>query len=266
VKGEPLAIVIEDAAYAIGGAHLLQPTSLRFAEGRMNIILGPNGAGKSTLMRLAAGGLRPTQGRILYGDRDIRSFGAKALALRRAFLSQHVEIDFAVAVEEVVLMGRYPHFARAPAPRDRAIVGEALDLVGMAGRRSQIYQTLSGGEQQKVQLARVLAQIWADEADAAPRILFLDEPTASVDIHYQLHILRIARDFLSRNCTVVMTLHDLNLAADFGDRLFLMKDGALAHVAEGGGDLPMALIERIFDVRAVSLGDDQGHRALHFFL
>ena len=266
---EAWPIELEHVSFSAGRAQLLRDVSLRFLENGMNIILGPNGAGKSTLMRLAAGRGTPTAGRITYGGHEVRTIEPQVLAARRAFLSQHVELDFAVTVEEVVLMGRYPHFARVPNARDREVVSEALELVGMTSRRRQSYPTLSGGEQQKVQLARVLAQIWTDPSPAvapAPRILFLDEPIASLDIHYQLHILNITRTFLERSCTIVMTLHDLNLAADYGERFFLMQRGTLVHVAAGREQLTREIIEQVFDVRVSVIADESAGSSFRYFL
>ncbi|WP_298674441.1 ABC transporter ATP-binding protein [uncultured Sphingomonas sp.] len=259
-------IVLDEVHWSTGGASILQPISLAFAADKVNVILGPNGAGKSTLMKIAAGRLRPSGGAVLHGDRDIFSIEAKELALQRAFLSQHVEIDFAITVEEVVLMGRYPHFARAPGREDRRIVDAALDLVGMGDKRRQIYPTLSGGEQQRVQLARVLAQVWSDDAAPAPRTIFLDEPVASLDIHHQLQILDLVRSLPARRCTIVVTLHDLNLAMDYGDRFIFLRDGRLQAIAEEPAAVSADLIQRIFDVRATSLDTEDGGRVLRFGL
>ncbi|MBS0285270.1 MAG: ATP-binding cassette domain-containing protein [Proteobacteria bacterium] len=259
-------IALDEVCWSIGGTSIVAGVSLGFAADKVNVILGPNGAGKSTLMKIAAGRLKPTAGRVRYGDRDIFSIAAKELAVRRAFLSQHVEIDFAITVEEVVLMGRYPHFARAPGREDRRIVDAALDLVGMADKRRQIYPTLSGGEQQRVQLARVLAQVWDDGDAPAPRTIFLDEPVASLDIHHQLQILDLVRALPGRRCTIVVTLHDLNLAMEYGDRFIFLRDGRLQAVAEEPATVSADLIKRIFDVRATALDDEGGGRLLRFHL
>lgn len=259
------AIHLEQVHWSIGGAPILAPTSLAFVAEKMSVILGPNGAGKSTLMRIAAGRLKPTGGRVLYGDRDVSDIDARVLARQRAFLSQHVEIDFAITVEEVVLMGRYPHFSRAPGREDRRIVDAALELVGMAARRRQIYPTLSGGEQQRVQLARVLAQVWSDEAQPSSRIVFLDEPIASLDVHHQLQILEIVRGLIAKGCTIILTLHDLNLAMRYGDRLVFLRDGSLRDVVEEPGDVSADLVKHIFDVDVTPL-DAGGQRMLHFHL
>ncbi|HTW35278.1 MAG TPA: ATP-binding cassette domain-containing protein [Rhizomicrobium sp.] len=244
------AVRIRDVSYAAGSVQILSAIALDFQPGRFNVVLGPNGAGKSTLMRIAAGRLAPTSGDVLYGETSVAAFDMTALARRRAFLSQNVELTFPLAVEDVVLMGRYPHYRGVPSLKDKEIVARALDLVDMTARRHQPYPTLSGGERQKTHLARVLAQIWNDEESAEERILFLDEPTTSLDIHYQLHLLDTAREFLKRRCTIVASLHDLNMAFDYGDRFFLLESGRLVHEADSARAVPKDLIERVYRVKA----------------
>ena len=244
------AVRIRNVSYAVGPAHILSDIALDFQPGRFNVILGPNGAGKSTLMRIAAGRLAPSSGDVLYGPTSVASLDGSALARRRAFLSQNVELTFPLAVEDVVLMGRYPHYRGLPSLRDKEIVARALDLVDMTARRYQPYPTLSGGERQKTHLARVLAQIWNDDDTAEERILFLDEPTTSLDVHYQIHLLDTARDFLKRRCTIVASLHDLNMAFDYGDHFFLLESGRLVHEADGRSAVPKELIERVYRVKA----------------
>ncbi|MFI5233474.1 MAG: ATP-binding cassette domain-containing protein, partial [Gemmatimonadales bacterium] len=171
-------------------------------------------------------------------------------ARRRAVLSQHVELAFPLSVEDVVLMGRYPHYASVPGARDRDIVERALELVEMVPMRRRSYPTLSGGEQQKVQLARVLAQIWSDPGSREEKYLFLDEPTSNLDVYYELHLLDVARDLLGTNCTVIAILHDLNVALHYGDAFFVLERGRLAQEADRADGISRELIERIFRVRA----------------
>jgi iron complex transport system ATP-binding protein len=147
-------------------------------------------------------------------------------------------------------MGRYPHYASVPTARDREIVAHALDLVEMAPFSGRAYPTLSGGEQQKVQLARVLAQIWNDADSSGEKCLFLDEPTSNLDVYYELHLLDVARDLLGANCTVIAILHDLNVALEYGDAFFVLERGRLAQAADRAGDISGELIERVFRVRA----------------
>ena len=250
-------VELRDVSYRVGDARILTDVSVRFRPGRFNVILGPNGAGKSTLLRLATGLAHPTSGEVRYGERAVATFGAEQLARMRAVLSQHVELAFPLPAGDVVMMGRYPHYGRVPSAHDREIVGQAMEIVGMSHKHEQAYSTLSGGEQQKIQLARVLAQIWPyDERAAADhRYLFLDEPTSSLDVHYQLHLLEAARGLLAHDCTVVAILHDLNVAFAYGDHFVLLEEGRLALETERAGDIPAELLERVFRVRARRIVD-----------
>lgn len=243
--------------YQAGDTLILDDVTTCFRPHRFNVILGPNGAGKSTLLKIATGLLRPSAGEVRYGDRPVSAFTADALARKRAVLSQHVELAFPLPVEDVVLMGRYPHYGRAPSPRDREIVERALELVGMTAKRKQPYPTLSGGEQQKVQLARVLAQIWNYDEPREHKYLFLDEPTTSLDVHYQIHLLDMARGLLDHDCTVVAILHDLNVAFQYGDSFFVVNGGRLVCEADRAEDVSAELIERVFQVRAHRVVDPE---------
>jgi iron complex transport system ATP-binding protein len=253
--------------YRVGNAHILRGMDVQFRPGRFNVILGPNGAGKSTLLKLATGLLAPTEGEVRYDDRPVASIDADALARRRAVLSQHVELVFPLPVEDVVLMGRYPHYGRVPTARDREIVEQALTLVEMTDKRQQSYPTLSGGEQQKVQLARVLAQIWNRGQADGEKYLFLDEPTSSLDVHYQLHLLDAARSLLADQCTVIAILHDLNVALRYGDAFFVLEDGLVAQVADHADDIGAPLLERVYRVKARRVADPEtGERYWRFNL
>ena len=130
-------VELRDVSYRAGGADILRDVSVRFRRGRFNVVLGPNGAGKSTLLRVATGLAQPVSGDVRYAERTLSSFDALELARTRAVLTQHVELAFALPVAEVVMMGRYPHFARVPSSRDREIVREALDLVGMTEKEAR---------------------------------------------------------------------------------------------------------------------------------
>lgn len=248
-------VEVSGVHYTVGDAHILRGIDAQFRPGKFNVILGPNGAGKSTLLKVATGLLAPTEGAVRYDGEPVADIGAEALARKRAVLSQHVELVFPMSVQDVVLMGRYPHYGRAPTARDRDIVERALDIVEMTHKRRQSYTTLSGGEQQKVQLARVLAQIWNDDSSAPDKYLFLDEPTSNLDVHYQLHLLNVARELLGLRCTVIAVLHDLNVAFDYGDTFFVLEAGRVAQEADRAEDIPAALIERVFHVKAQRVTD-----------
>lgn len=241
--------------YRAGDTIILNDVDVRFRQNRFNVILGPNGAGKSTLLKIATGLIRPSVGEVLYDAEPISALTAASLARKRAVLSQHVELVFPLAAADVVLMGRYPHYGRTPGLRDRDIVDRALELVGMTPKGDQQYSTLSGGERQKVQLARVLAQIWNDPGATEQKYLFLDEPTTSLDVHYQIHLLDTARGLLDTNCTVIAVLHDINTALHYGDSFFIMEDGRIALDTDRRDDITASLIERVFRVRARRVPD-----------
>ena len=265
---QPGTVELRGVSWRAGGATIVDGVDARFLPGRFNVLLGPNGAGKSTLLRIATGLLAPSAGSVRYGDRALSDFPAGELARVRAVLSQQVELPFPLAVADVVQMGRYPHYGRSARLRDREIVAAALDVVGMTAKRAQPYPTLSGGERQKVQLARVLAQIWRDDEAGEPRghrWLFLDEPTTGLDVHYRLHLLGVARGLLRERCTVVAILHDLDVAFEHGDAFVLLEGGRLVAQGEHADDLPTGLVERVFQVRARRVPDAEGGRPLWRF-
>ena len=256
-------------SFRAGGTQILDRVSVRFEPGKLNVVLGPNGAGKSTLLRIATGLVRPTSGEVRYGGRSIAELAPEPLARTRAVLSQHVELAFSLPVSDVVMMGRYPHYGRVPSAHDAEIVSRALAIVGMEDKRDQPYPTLSGGEQQKVHLARVLAQIWSDgesvAGSGAERYLFLDEPTGGLNVHYQLHILGVVRGLLTPGITVIAVLHDLNMAFEYGDRFVLLERGTVAVSADDPRTIPKDVLERVFRVRAHRLGDAQESASLWRF-
>jgi iron complex transport system ATP-binding protein len=250
---------MRDVVYMAGSTRIIDQISVGFRARAFNVILGPNGAGKSTLLKIATGLLRPTSGDVRYDDTPLSSIPADVLAHRRAVLSQTVDLAFPLSVHDVVLMGRYPHYGRVPTRIDAAIVDRALDLVGLSDKRDQAYPTLSAGERQKAQLARVLAQIWNYDDATEHRYLFLDEPTSSLDVHYQIQILRIARDLLQHNCTVIAILHDVNVACEYGDRFIVLSNGRVAAEADRADALTPELIDRVFNVRSYRIADPETH-------
>ncbi len=241
-------LVLDDITVRIGAATLVAGVSVRVAPGRVAALLGPNGAGKTTLLRTASGELAPTSGTVTMDGTPLEALSPRARARRRAVVSQHVTLDFAFDVLDVVLMGRTPHTrGRAETRADVAIAWEALCAVQMEAFAERAFPTLSGGEQQRVHLARALAQLTppaAVSADAArpnaarpARYLLLDEPTASLDLAHQHGVLRLARRLADDDGVgVLAVLHDLNLAAQYADDVLLLQAGAL-HAAGPPADV-----------------------------
>lgn len=217
-----------------GGRSLIDNVSLSLEPGKFTVIIGPNGAGKSTLLKTLSGELKPDDGDVYYHDRRMASLNPLELARERAVLPQSTALSFPFTALEVVRMGAVAHGSRDPNLAAR----QALVRVDLSGFEGRSYNALSGGEQQRVQLARVLAQMPDPQMDGRPRAIFLDEPTASLDIGHQISVLEIARDFARRGGVVLAILHDLNLAAEFADHLAILHHGRL--IREGS---PKATID-----------------------
>lgn len=223
----------------VGDRALLDGVSLSIAPGEVVALAGPNGAGKSTLLRVLAGDLTPSSGDVTLDGRPLASFRARELALRRAVLPQQTLMQFAFAAREVVAMGRHPHAARRDAPDDEPIIAAAMLRTETAPLAARAYPSLSGGEQGRVSLARVLAQ-------EAP-ILLLDEPTAALDLRHQQATLAIARELASDGAAVLAVLHDLNLAAAYADRVALLAGGRLAAIGRPWEVLTAETLSALFE-------------------
>jgi iron complex transport system ATP-binding protein len=239
---------------AIGGATLVDAIDLRIDGGETIAIVGPNGAGKSTLLRMLSGDLHASRGTIRLKARDLYSYPPRQLALHRAMLSQHVNVTFPFTVEEIVLMGAGDS-SRASAQR---LADAALHEVELEDFRHRKLPTLSGGEQQRAHVARVLVQLACGEAVHGPGLLLLDEPTSSLDLRHQIDLVETARQRARNGTAVVAILHDLNLAMRFADRIILLHQGGLA--IDGGPRETMTpdIIKRIFGVDTVIQYTDNG--------
>lgn len=230
--------------YRIGNRTLINSVSARARAGELLAVVGPNGAGKSTLLRLCAGELKPALGAVTWAGQPLQTYSGADLARIRGFLHQQNTLAFPFRVDELVLMGRYPHYGSHPAATDYAIAEEALHMVDMSAFADRIVTTLSGGEQQRVQLARVLAQLW----DINEGLLLLDEPTTGLDLLHQHQLLAIARQMARRGYTVVAVLHDLNMAAQYADQLLMLRSGRVEAIGPPRDVLTPPLIERVFNL------------------
>lgn len=196
--------------------------------GRMTAIAGPNGSGKTTVMKAVSGELS-YEGNIQINGHQVSSLHPWQLAAIRGVLPQASVISFPFTVREVVRMGLTSGLNRNPEKAEQ-IAAKALASVDLSGYEGRFYQQLSGGEQQRVQLARVLCQIAEPTTEGKPNWLLLDEPVSSLDISHQLTIMRLARSFCDNGGGVIAVMHDLNLTALFADRILLMQSGRLAAI------------------------------------
>jgi iron complex transport system ATP-binding protein len=215
-------LVASAVSVSLDGREVLSDVSLAVAPGEVLALVGPNGAGKSTLLSVLSGERHPSSGSVTLDGRPLAAYSPLELARRRAVLTQDNALSFPFRVLEVIGMGRAPWTRTAELADDsRAIASAAAraDVTHLAGRR---FTELSGGERARVSLARVLAQ--------ETGIVFLDEPTAALDLRHQEDVLRIARDLAAAGRGVVVVVHDLSLAGAVADRVALLSGGRLAAV------------------------------------
>lgn len=243
-------LVFRNINFQIGEKRILHDVSWQVESGLITAVVGPNGAGKSTLLKILCGEIKPTSGEVLLDDIRLENWSVLELARLRSVLPQSFDLSFDFSVTEVVSMGRMPHVNRVAKPIDMQICKNALHEVGMQDFSERLYTSLSGGEKQRVQLARVLAQIWPAEMDCHPRYLFLDEPTSNLDLHQKHAILAITRKFLDKHVGSIIVLHDLNLAIKYADAAILMDQGKIIEVGKIMDVLTVDNIEKVFHVRA----------------
>lgn len=236
---------------------LVQDIDLELLPGTLTGLIGPNGAGKTTLLRLLAGLIQPSAGVVSLLGQPLQQLKPRERARRVALLPQESSVRFHFRVREVVMMGRHPYsrWLRLPSPQDEQVVEDCLKATGTLDLAERRITTLSGGERQRVLLARALAQ--------DPAVLLLDEPTAKLDIKYQVQLFAIVRQRLAEHQTAaVAAIHDLNLAARMCDRLVLLAGGRV--VARGVPDevLTPSRLAGVFDIPVQVMRHGEGNGRL----
>jgi len=262
---------IEGLTCRAGGKTVVRDISTCFEPGLLQVIVGPNGSGKSTFLKAFSGEWPIDAGFVYYdgtpvagrpggsGPMRVDSRDKGLLARRRAVMSQLPELHFPVRVDDIVMMGRYPHFNYRPGCHDADICRRAMEQLSVLPLADRDYLSLSGGERQRVQFARALAQIW-DPPKEGSRYLFLDEPVSSLDIHYQHEFLALARGLAGTGIVVVAVLHDLNLALEYADRILFLKEGRLVAAGPTPDIVTPAIIREVFGVTAHLLDNPFGRR------
>ncbi len=227
--------------WSANGKKIVQDISLHINEGEFVGLIGPNGSGKSSLLRAIYRILRPNAGHIILNGQEVWQQSAREVAQQTAVVAQETHIEFSFTVHQIVAMGRNPHkgmFDRDTA-EDLTLIEAALERVGMTNFHGRDFRTLSGGEKQRVLIARALTQ-------QTPFII-LDEPTNHLDIRYQLEILELIKTL---EVTKLAALHDLNLAATYCDRLYLLRDGQILAHGSPQQVLTSSLIKEAYGVYA----------------
>lgn len=237
---------VESLCVKVGDRQLLDDVSLSVAAGQTVAVVGPNGAGKTTLLRALVGDIQGQVGQVLLHDKPLVAWPAQQRARLLSVLPQASNLNFPFQVREVVMLGRLPHSSGVR--HDEDIVEQALQAVDISHLAQRIYTTLSGGEKQRVHLARVLAQVWQQQPQF-DRFLLLDEPTAALDLAHQSSVLAAARTMAQQGVGVLVILHDLNLAAQFADSVIMLRDGKVFAAGSPEQTLNQKNIEAVFDVQ-----------------
>jgi len=232
----------------LSGFDLLRNISLEVEAGAVTAIVGPNGAGKSSLLKVLTGEVTASRGDVYLNQRELTHWPLLDRAQMLAVLPQHTLLNFPFTADEVVGLGRIPH--QTGVTKDNQIIAQALDLVDASYLQKRFYTQMSGGEKQRVQLARVLAQIW-QPSDHGEQFLVLDEPTSAFDLSHQQLTLDIVRQLAERGVGVLMVVHDLNLAARCADNLVVFDGGVIAAQGKPKDILSEQLIDKVFGVKSI---------------
>ncbi len=246
---------VENLHYTIEGKEIVKGASLTVDNNRFVTILGPNGCGKSTFLKNVYRVYKPTEGTIYLDDKEMKTYSLKKSAKEMAVVAQFNNLAFDCSVYDVVLMGRTPHLKMMEREHqaDLDIVNQAIDEVGMTEKKNQSYLSLSGGEKQRVVLARAIAQ--------KPSLLILDEPTNHLDIRYQLTILSIVKRL---NINVLAVLHDVQMAYQYSDYIYLMKDGKFVYEGIPSEVITEKNIKDIYDVNCHIIKEDEKHILINY--
>lgn len=251
-----MEIRTDDLHAMLGGTEILHGIDFTAGDHSLVGVIGPNGSGKSTLLKCIYRVLKPSEGAVFVDGQPLSEYRVRDSAKKIAVLAQHNFYNFEFTVQDVVLMGRAPH--KRALERDSAadfkIVYEAMERVGVAPLRDRLFSTLSGGEQQRVLLARALAQ--------QTPCLILDEPTNHLDIKYQLELLDLVR---SLDRTVIAAIHDLNIAAMYCDTIFVMQSGRIVAAGAPRDVLTRSLIRSVYEVDADVFTDSDGLLRVLFY-
>ena len=245
-----MSLIANNIQLQIGKKTLLSNINFEAKAGEFVAIVGPNGAGKSSLFKVLTREYDFFEGTVELNSKAYKDWKPEEIALQVGVLPQSSGLNFPFSAYEVVLLGRLPHSTGRV--RDEEIALQALQAVDAEHLADSSYLSLSGGEKQRVQLARVLTQIWEETKVASDgkteRFLLLDEPTSALDLAHQHMILKLAKQLSKQGVGVIAILHDLNLASEYADRLIMLKDGEIHNEGSAEQSLTPSLIQQLFDI------------------
>ncbi|MBU1011481.1 MAG: ABC transporter ATP-binding protein [Bacteroidetes bacterium] len=233
-------IELKNLDFAYNGSLVLKNINHHFEQGKLISIVGPNGSGKSTILKCMDRILQPKNGTIYLDERNIINFHAEELAKKIAYVPQSEGGTFPATVFDSVLLGRKPHIQWSPRQNDLEVTASMIEKMNLKNISLKSINKLSGGQRQRVFIARALAQ--------EPEVLLLDEPTANLDLKHQIAVLKVLKKLTEQGITVIIAIHDLNLALLFSDHFVLLKDGEV--FASGEKEIiTNKNIEKLYDIK-----------------
>lgn len=242
-------IEVCNLSWKANGKWCLREINFSAQNGRVLAIVGPNGAGKSSLLKICAGEMIQDEGEVLFQNRPLQNWSVQNLSRVRAVLPQFSVLNFSYEVWEVVALGRSPWHRKTENKIQKAILEEVMVLTGIEALATRDYNTLSGGEKQRVHLARVLAQLWPKNEEVHG-LLLLDEPTSSLDLAHQHRVLLLAKRWADMGAAVILILHDLNLALRHADDILVLKEGRVYEFGPSHKSLSPTCIRQVFGIEA----------------
>lgn len=237
---------IESIFFKVKDKTILNDISFKVKSGDMVSIIGPNGSGKTTLLKSISNEISITDGKIIFFKKNILDFDLNDFANKKAVLSQSNNLVFPFSVIDIVKMGRFPIVSKGSQIEEYNLCKKILDIFDLKEYVDQNYITLSGGEKQRVQLARVIAQIWSD--DYSDKMLILDEPTSYLDIKHQHLLFKFLKKLNDKGLTILMVLHDLNHALSNSNKIAVLKDSKLISFGETKKIITEKMIKNVFEI------------------
>jgi len=245
-----MRLEVKGVRFSYGSVPILKDVCLEVGEGEVVSLVGPNGSGKTTLLKCIGRILKLKKGVILFNGGELGKMGARELARLLGYVPQSSPSSFPLTVLETVLLGRRPHIRWKLSRKDKEIVLRTLRLMELDNLSLRMFNQLSGGERQKVLIARALAQ--------EPEVLLLDEPTSSLDLRHQLEVLELITDIVrEKGLAAIMAIHDLNLASMFSDKIIMLKEGRIYAAGKGEEVLSPENIRQVYGVK-VTVSNDSG--------
>ncbi len=235
---------------------LIQNISLKLPNNKFTVLIGPNGAGKTTLLKLLAGLWQPTEGKVILNGNNLHQFKRTELAKQLTFAPQNNNINFAFTVKDIVTMGRNPYFKRFQPVTGLNYVKQAMKKTDISHLADRLVTTLSGGEMQRVIIARSLA--------TQANIILLDEPTASLDISHAIEILELLQELVTEGHTIILSIHDINLAIRYADNIILINQGNIIAHGSPNQILTDDMMSNIFKVNVERITTSDGKLMFYF--